>query len=542
MSASGHGTRGASDLPSGRGDASELRPGRGPGSNGAAHDGGRGIRDQIARYRGSFIAVLSMIVIAAAVGGYVLANERLSLPSWFPVLGHEHFTLKAYFSSAQALAPGQGQEVTIAGAKIGEVSSVELRNGRALVSMELTPKYARVYHDATLLMRPKTSLNDMTIEVEPGNPSTGRLESGAVIPISQTSPNVNFDQFLASLDTETRAYLQELLAAAAEGLHGNGANLSAAFKRFDPLARNSEEITAELQRYHTNIAGSIHNFTILMQALAGVEKEIAELVESSNRVFRVFASQNHAVQRTLQLLPGALSKTQSGLGRLATAAHVLGPTLTALHPFAAALAPAQEASQPFLRETTPIIANEIRPFTREASPVVAKLKPALSTFAQALPGLTTSFSILNELVNELGYNPGPNQGGFIFFADWLSHNFNSIYSIADSHGALGNTLAYSNCGLLSVLEPAARADPAVKLLIGLFNFPHPKECPPLAGSGATAASVARAASVASAASAGETRRSATTSAAHDARRTRTGPLTRHARRAHAERQSAEGGR
>jgi phospholipid/cholesterol/gamma-HCH transport system substrate-binding protein len=491
---------------SGAPGASELRPGRGPGQNGGVQtDRGRGIRDQIRRYRGSFIAVISMIVIAVAVGGYVLSNERLSLPSWFPVLGHEHFTLEAYFSSAQALAPGQGQAVTIAGAKIGEVTSVDLRNGAALVTMELTPKYARIYHDATLLMRPKTQLQDMTIEVEPGNPDTGRLQSGAVIPISQTTPNVNFDQFLASLDTETRAYLQELLAAAAEGLHGNGANLSAAFKRFDPLARNTEEITAELQHYHANIAGSIHNFTSLIQALAEVEKEIAELVESSNRVFRVFASQDHAVQRTLQLLPGALSKTQSGLGKLATAAHVLGPTLTELHPFAAALGPAQQASQPFLRETTPIIANEIRPFTREASPVIAKLKPALTSFSQALPGLTVSFSILNELVNELGYNPGPNQGGFIFFADWLAHDFNSVYATADAHGALGNTLAYSNCGLLSVLEATAKTDQAARLLIGLFNFPHPAECPPLAGSSGSTGTAATAANTAAGASNGTAR-------------------------------------
>jgi hypothetical protein len=129
--------------------------------------------------------------------------------------------------------------------------------------------------------------------------------------------------------------------------------------------------------------------------------------------------------------------------------------------------------------------------------VVAKLKPAFNSFSQALPGLTMSFSILNELVNELAYNPGPNQGGFLFFADWLGHNFNSVYSSADSHGALGNTLAYSNCGLLSTLEPAARTDPAVKLLIGLFNFPHPAECPPLAGSTAGVAATARTARSAS---------------------------------------------
>jgi len=453
-----------------------TRPGARNGANGANaaayEDRGRGIGDQIRRYRSSFIAVIVMILAAAVIGGYVLSNERLTLPCGFPVIGQCNFTLKAYFETAQALTPGQGQAVTIAGAKIGEVDAVEVKEGKALVTMGLTPKYARIYSNASLLMRPKTQLEDMTVAVEPGGPPAERLQSGAIIPLSQTAPNVNFDQFLAALDGETRYYLQALIDGAGEGLKENGANLSATYKRFDPLARNTEEITHELRRYHANIAGSIHNFTALLQALAEVEKQLSELVVSANRNFRVFASQQHAVGRTLELLPNALAKTQSGLGRLADAAHVLGPTLAELHPFAVALAPAQKASQPFLRTTTPIIRNEIRPFAREATPVIAKFKPALGSFAQALPGLTTSFSILNEIFNEFGYNPGRSQGGFLFFGDWLAHNINSVYGSADAHGAIGNTLPYFSCGLLSVLEGAARTDPEAKLLIGLFNFPR----------------------------------------------------------------------
>jgi phospholipid/cholesterol/gamma-HCH transport system substrate-binding protein len=457
----------------GGGNGAQGRPGRG--ANGPPpEERGRGIRDQIRRYRASFIAVIGMIIIAAIVGGYVLSQERLSLPCGFPVLGQCNFTLKAYFSTAQALTPGQGQAVTIAGAKIGEISSVEVKEGKALVTMSLTPKYARIYHDATLLMRPKTQLQDMTVQVDPGTEATGRLQSGAVIPVSQTAPNINFDQFLAALDGETRAYLQELINGAGEGLKGNGPNLAATFKRFDPLARNTEEITHELQRYHANIAGSIHNFTLLVQALGEIEKQLAELVESANRNFRVFASQDHNVERTLELLPGALAKTQRGLGSLATAANVLGPTLTALHPFAVALGPAERSSQPFLRETTPIIRNQIRPFAREAEPVIAKFTPALGSFSQALPGLTVSFSVLNEVFNELANNPGRNQAGFLFFGTWLAHDVNSIYASADAHGAIGNTLVYFNCSFLRVLEPVARTDPEAKLLIGLFNFPRYK--------------------------------------------------------------------
>ena len=178
----------------------------------APEEGGLSVRDQIERYRTAFVAVVTMVVLAAAVGGYILAHENLKLPGWVPVFGREYFILKADFQTAQAVTPGQGQAVTIAGAKVGEIASVELHDGVAVVSMKITPKYARFYKNATLLLRPKTQLEDITVEVSPGTPSAGRLHSGQVLPLSQTAPNIDFDEFLAGFDTETREYLQELLA------------------------------------------------------------------------------------------------------------------------------------------------------------------------------------------------------------------------------------------------------------------------------------------------------------------------------------------
>ena len=57
--------------------------------------GGLSVRDQIERYRTAFIAVVTMVIIAAAVGGYILAHENLKLPGWVPIFGREYFTLKA---------------------------------------------------------------------------------------------------------------------------------------------------------------------------------------------------------------------------------------------------------------------------------------------------------------------------------------------------------------------------------------------------------------------------------------------------------------
>lgn len=440
------------------------------------HEGGLSVRDQIERYRTAFIAVITMVIIAVAVGGYILAHENLKLPGWVPVLGRNYYSLKGQFQTAQAVTPGQGQAVTIAGAKIGEVASVDLNNGIATVTMKVTPKYARIYHNATMLLRPKTQLQDITVEVDPGTPSSGRLPSGSTLPLSQTAPNVNFDEFLSALDAETRAYLQLLLAGAGEGLKNNGKALSATLKRFDPTAKATQEIASQLEARHANIAQSIHNFRLLVEALGGKDKQLAQLVDASNAVFATFAKEDQNLQSTLKLLPGALAKTKSGLGKLGTAAAVIGPTLHKLQPFASALGPANEATQQLAKTTTPIIKNEVRPFAREILPTINEIAPATKGISEAFPKLATSFGVLNEFFNELANNPGSKQGGFLFFLDWANHNLNSVVSSADAHGVLGRSLTYLNCEVAPLLKGAAEVNQTVNLIVGLLNPPTKATC------------------------------------------------------------------
>ena len=52
---------------------------------------------------------------------------------------------------------------------------MSLESGRAVVTMQVDNKYAALIHpDATLLLRPRTGLQDMTIEVDPGTAAASR--------------------------------------------------------------------------------------------------------------------------------------------------------------------------------------------------------------------------------------------------------------------------------------------------------------------------------------------------------------------------------
>ena len=99
----------------------------------------------------------------------ILSQQQQPYPSWIPFLGDDAFELKAELQTAQAVTPGQGQTVNIAGVKVGDITEVELVDGHAVVTMVVDQQYAPLIHDdATVLLRPRTGLQDMTLELDPG--------------------------------------------------------------------------------------------------------------------------------------------------------------------------------------------------------------------------------------------------------------------------------------------------------------------------------------------------------------------------------------
>ena len=141
-----------------------------------------------------FVAIAALFVFGLLIAGYILSQQQQPYPSWVPLLGDDTFELKAEIETAQAVTPGQGQTVNIAGVTAGDITEVELEGGHAVVTMLVDDKYAPLLRDdATVLLRPRTGLQDMTMEVDLGKGEGEPLEEGATIPLAQTQPNVNPD-------------------------------------------------------------------------------------------------------------------------------------------------------------------------------------------------------------------------------------------------------------------------------------------------------------------------------------------------------------
>jgi phospholipid/cholesterol/gamma-HCH transport system substrate-binding protein len=124
----------------------------------------------------------------------------------------------------------------VSGVQIGDIGQVTLRNGRAVVEMDIQDKYKKLIHtDASALLRPRTGLKDMFVELTPGTTAAPVVNQGYTIPVSNTAPDINLDEIFASLDADTRQYLDLLVNGAGQGLKGQGGNqLAEVLKRFAP--------------------------------------------------------------------------------------------------------------------------------------------------------------------------------------------------------------------------------------------------------------------------------------------------------------------
>jgi phospholipid/cholesterol/gamma-HCH transport system substrate-binding protein len=415
-----------------------------------------------------FIAIAVLAAIGLGTAYYILNEQRLRIPG----LEDKPFTLKAEFSDAQGVMPGQGQTIRVAGMRIGDIGKVELEDGRALVTMEIDEKFRDVVHtDATALLRPRTGLKDMFIELDPGSKSAPVMKKDELIPIENTAPDVDADEVLSALDTDTRAYLQLLINGIGEGLEGRGTDLREVLARLGPLHRDIARVNSAFASRRKELARLIHNYGSSVTELATRDRELSTLVEAQSQALEAWASEDVNVSNAVRLLPGTLRTVQSALVKVDELGQELPGGLNALRPAVRQLHLTNLQVRPFAREATPILRDRVRPFVRAARPYVRNLRPAVKNLADASPDVREAFLQINRFFNIAAHNPNGREPlpdtfeaaqqrdeGLLFWLGWLAHNTNSLFSTGDASGPFRRISATASCSTfqnLVNLEPAS---------------------------------------------------------------------------------------
>lgn len=406
------------------------------------------LKRQLERYGKWLIAIGILMVAATVAGGYIVIKQNLKLPF------EETYKVRAEFEATSGFTPGLAQPVAVAGVRVGTITDVELRDGRALTTMEVDPgKLERVYNDAHATLVPNTALKDLQIHIAPGTPSAGALKDNGIIPVARTRPPVDSDELTNALDADTRQFFQALVSGVDRGTRGRGADLRNLLKTLGPTVEQVEELGDVLVARRVELRRLVTNLARLSRAAGSKDRELARLVVSANHTLGALASQETALRQSVARLPGTLSAARTSLGSLGEFSKELAPTLTRLTPTIRRLPSALRDLDPVVTEAAPMIRTKLRPFVRELLPLVRGRGATAKVLANTAPVLTSLYKSLNYLANEAAYNPPGDNEGFLFWLAWFGHNAGSFMSTGDVNGAVWRGMTMFDCSQFNQLAP-----------------------------------------------------------------------------------------
>jgi phospholipid/cholesterol/gamma-HCH transport system substrate-binding protein len=402
---------------------------------------------QIRRYGRYFAILIALVVVGTVAGFYILLQQRLPNPF------QSYYTVNGAFPTAAAVVPGLGEPVQVAGVRVGEIAGVSLKSGQGVIEMDVNPSGIKhLYRNASANLVPNTPLKDMEVDITPGTRSAGIMPNGGTIPVSETTSPIDSDEVLDSLDADTRAWFTSLIADLNQGTLGRGKDIRALLNNIGPTTEQMREIGDLLAARRTELAEIVHNLGTLTKATAEKDSELSTVVRAGDTTVQALASQDVALHNAVAQLPGTLTATEKTLTDVIPLAHALGPTATALLPTARKLPTTLRDSQTLFQGAALLPLKQVPAFVSAVEPLAAQLPALTSNLQQEVPELIDAFKVLAYTTNEIAYDPGGKNPGFLYWLAWFAHNADSFISNSDANGPVWRTVALSSCASLNAFS------------------------------------------------------------------------------------------
>jgi phospholipid/cholesterol/gamma-HCH transport system substrate-binding protein len=397
----------------------------------------RRLRRELRRNPGPVVAILVLAGAALAAGAWNVSRQVFVRP-W-----GSYYRVSAAISNVKGVLPGK-TEVDIAGVPVGLVAGEHLSGGSPVLSLAIDRRYAPVYRDATVQLRPATVLQDMFVDLHRGTRPAGAMPAGGTITAAQTSSPVDISQVMNTFDPVSRQRLWTLLDELSRGLPDGGARLRAAFAQLVPFMQNARAITGALADERSLLPHVIHNSQLLVSALGAQDNELAALVRNADASLGALASEPGPLGVTLHELPSTLQSVQASLQAVAAAEGDIDPALSGLRPVARELAPGLEALRTFALEADPA-ARALTGPVRWLQPLARGLANAAPPLAQALARLGGETGSIDRISGTL-VPCLPALGRF-------AQRYLSVTALGDSLGAFQRNIELATPGLAGAPDP-----------------------------------------------------------------------------------------
>ena len=239
----------------------------------------------------ALVCVVLLIGLAVRIGNISLFSSR--------------HTVNAELTDVTGLAGGD--TVNVAGVTVGQVTSIALQHGHAVIGMNIN-NTVPLRETTDVGMRWHNVIGQKEIELYPGK--TGpMLASGATIPLSHDVTDASIDTFLNSLGpllssinaTEANAFVENVSGA----LEGDTAEIN-------QLLNSGATVSQTVEALDSQVGQIIGNLNQVLTALASRSGDIDSLVSNLQTVSSALASKNSLLDEVV----GNLSQVATDLANL----------------------------------------------------------------------------------------------------------------------------------------------------------------------------------------------------------------------------------
>jgi phospholipid/cholesterol/gamma-HCH transport system substrate-binding protein len=375
--------------------------------------------------------IAGQAALALAFAAFLIAQQHPRLP-W-----DRSYRVRVELADASGLTKASRALVTIAGVSAGKVEDVryDARTGRAVARLRLDGDTRGKLHAGThATVQPRSALQDLVLDLTPGDRAKPALTDGARIAEQDTTPAVTADKLLDVLDADTRAQVQLLV----DGLNraagrDRGGAIAAALRRLDPASAAARRVTTELARRRALLVKLVGHLDVLMTALEHRAVPLAQALAEGRRTLDVTAAQDRALATAVRELPATLQAVRAALAGTRDLAGPLEPALTRLRRVATRLPGALDA----LRAAAPAgdrLVTELDRTARTTGPAVRSARQALETAAPTARALEPSAARLRPILGAIDAH----KDGIGLLGD----RFSGILSTSDANGPILRGLGF----------------------------------------------------------------------------------------------------
>jgi ABC-type transporter Mla subunit MlaD len=311
------------------------------------------------------------------------------------------YKVRAIFDDVASAVPGE--DVKIAGAKIGKIDSMDVtpENKAAIVLTITDDGFSPFHSDAHCTIRPQSLIGEKYVECDPGrasSPELRKINDGPgrgqhLLPVKNTSSPVDLDLVNNIMRLPYRERFAILLNELGAGFAGRGQDLNELIHRANPALRETDKVLKQLADENVTLKNLAEESDRSLAPLARDRDRLSGFIKNANEVGEATAARRAQIEQSIQKLPEFLRQLKPTMEDLGSLADEMSPTLTDLDRAAPGLARfvvelgpfsrsatrslttlgnATDVGGPVLQRARPVVRN-LRDFARNANPVSKNL-------------------------------------------------------------------------------------------------------------------------------------------------------------------------